>query len=116
LYFSFQEYLFGFVLVYQIFDFVTDKQNNLDIEKAQKRTALPIFTINGYALNKALAKVEKIMRRKLPKSWKFAPLDFKSKYNCDPDTSIYEPGSIFKKLDAYYANRAEKHRYENPNV
>lgn len=101
-------------LTYEIFDFVTDKTNNLDLDKATKRTALPIVKFNGYAANKVLAKVEKLVRRKI--RYRFAELKFKSKFNCDPDTDIYEPGSIFKKLDKYYESRPDGFKYESPTV
>lgn len=87
-YITFGEAFSEALLKYDVYTFETDKENNLDMERAKRMTKSSVYKLNGYVVNKAVAWLERVIRRKI--RFRFAELGFFSKFNCDPDTDVYE--------------------------
>lgn len=108
---------------YNVYSFVTDKENNLNIEKANKYTKIPVIKLNLYFINKVFKKIQYKLNalnkyhdklnyilhydlfseRKI--KFRFNQLDFHTKYNVNPDIDTYTPGDLFKKLDNFYKQK-----------
>lgn len=71
-YITFTEAFSSLFVKYNVFEFSTDKESNLDLERAKKLTKTSVYKMNGYAINKVIAKVESLIRRRIP--FRFAEL------------------------------------------
>ena len=117
------EKLNWFFYYYNVYQFLTDKENNLNLEKAHKYTKVPVYKINYYELNNLLKKyIYKInslnkYHNKLNKifgselfwerdiKYRFNQLNFHTKYNVNPDINTYEAEDLFKKLNKFYKDK-----------
>lgn len=117
----------GLFYYYNVYQFITDRENNLNLEKAQKFTKVPVIKLNYYALNGFIKwyerkinrlnflnkYVNKIVRFKLLTErnikYRFWQLKFHTKYNVNPDIHTYKSGDIFKKLNDYYKDKDKYH-------
>lgn len=101
-YLSFGEALWWLFIKYDVYNFDIDKENNFEMDKATKRTKVPVIKLNWYYVNKIINKIEKLIRRRI--KFRFKELWFKTKFNADPDVDIYEEWYLFEYLNKYYAN------------
>lgn len=115
---KFNDYLYW----YNIFYF----QNNsiwrkLDESELYQINKAPIIKINKYKLNniiiffnmfflKIKRKYQKIKLFKI--KYRFDELNFNSKFNCDPDNSIYKPWYLFTYLDNFYKEEKKKKSFD----
>jgi len=108
---------------YNVYSFITDKENNLNLEKAKKYTKIPVYRISFYQLNNIIKNFEyklnwlnkyherlnKILHFELfsPRRIKkrFSQLEFHTKYNVNPDINTYKSEDLFKKLNEFYKNK-----------
>lgn len=112
-YVSFRSALNGLFIVYDVYTFATNKEKHFDLEMATRLTKTSVWKLNGYEANKVINRIESLIRRRI--KFRFAELDFFSKFNCDPDTDIYEEGKLFEYLEDWYKNHsdAQKFRFSN---
>lgn len=113
----------GLFFSYNVYEFITDKENNLDLNKAYKFTKVPVFILNKYFLNEIINNFEyflnrfeeieekinyifkrTIFTRRIIKK-KFNQLKFHTKYNVNPDINTYTEGDLFRKLNTFYKNK-----------
>lgn len=105
---------------YNVYEFITDKENNLNLEKAYKFTKVPVTFINYYAINEKISNIEyklnslneyhekindflrfELFSEREFKN-KFHALDFHTKYNVNPDIDTYKQWDLFRKLNKFY--------------
>ena len=119
----------GLIFWYNVFEFLTDKENNLNVEKAHKFTRIPVFFINWYDINHIINWIEyklnklnryhkginKILHFDLFSTreikYKFKQLEFHTKYNVNPDVSTYKEKDLFKKLNKFYKDKNKDNYY-----
>ena len=102
---------------YNVYSFTTDKQFNLDVDKAVKYTKIPVFKINKYKLNnfiiwinfkiKWINKILKKFRikKEVPEIKKrFDALRFHTKFNVNPKRNMYQKEDLFLYLNNYFKN------------
>lgn len=122
------EKLNNLIYWYNVYSFTIDRDNNLDIDKAKKYNKVPIFKLNKYALNNFIWKYLLFVNRlnyfhdkintlfKKDIFWKrninfrFDALKFHTKFNVNPEYSIYTKWDLFKYLDNYF--KTEKLAYK----
>jgi len=95
-------------------------------EEMKKINKAPIFKLNKYKLNNIIFKINrKLLDWKRKYNWvkklykinyRFDELDFHSKYNCDPDNSIYKPWYLFEYLDKFYKEEKRKKSFDKLNI
>lgn len=113
---------------YNVYQFLTDKENNLNLEKAYKFTKMPVYKINYYALNNIIKSIEyklnslnkyhdkinsflkfELFADRIIK-YRFAnELIFHTKYNVDPDVNTYKSWDLFVALNNFYKNKTKYH-------
>lgn len=105
------DYLDWIVYWYNVFEFVVDREQNMNLESAKRFTRVPVWMLNFYKFNVIINKIERRFKRKI--KFRFSQLKFFSKFNADPDRNIYTKGDLLVKLNNYYKNEKDKYKHTN---
>lgn len=110
---SFNDWFFWYNIFYFDTNLAKQKLNESDLQRINKT---PIIKLNKYKLNniildwnffihKLFRKYKKSFIKKFDIKFRFDELQFNSKFNADPEHSIYNPWDLMIYLNNFYKNK-----------